>query len=174
MIKLKTIFITAFAVIISSQAIARDQIKIVGSSTVYPYSTVVAERFGKQGKFKTPVVESTGTGGGFKSFCGGVGVQHPEITGLKVFEIKITNPSQFNMFLKMREKGLMKNNIYIAKSNTFLELCYKANRDFIIYHKRSCLKISTMEKSTREIIKNRAHDIINECCICYESNVELS
>jgi phosphate transport system substrate-binding protein len=81
MIKLKTIFITAVAVMISSQAIARDQIKIVGSSTVYPYSTVVAERFGKQGKFKTPVVESTGTGGGFKSFCGGVGVQHPDMTG---------------------------------------------------------------------------------------------
>jgi phosphate transport system substrate-binding protein len=81
MIKLKTIFITALAVMISSQAIARDQIKIVGSSTVYPYTTVVAERFGKQGKFKTPVVESTGTGGGFKSFCGGVGVQHPDMTG---------------------------------------------------------------------------------------------
>lgn len=81
MIKLKTIFVTAVAVMISSQAIARDQIKIVGSSTVYPYSTVVAERFGKQGKFKTPVVESTGTGGGFKSFCGGVGVQHPDMTG---------------------------------------------------------------------------------------------
>jgi phosphate transport system substrate-binding protein len=81
MIKLKTIFITAVAVMISSQAIAREQIKIVGSSTVYPYSTVVAERFGKQGKFKTPVVESTGTGGGFKSFCGGVGVQHPDMTG---------------------------------------------------------------------------------------------
>jgi phosphate transport system substrate-binding protein len=81
MIKLKTIFITAVAVMISSQAIARDQIKIVGSSTVYPYTTVVAERFGKQGKFKTPVVESTGTGGGFKSFCGGVGVAHPDMTG---------------------------------------------------------------------------------------------
>lgn len=81
MIKLKTIFITALAVMISSQAIARDQIKVVGSSTVYPYTTVVAERFGKQGKFKTPVVESTGTGGGFKSFCGGVGVQHPDMTG---------------------------------------------------------------------------------------------
>ncbi|NKA17315.1 MAG: phosphate-binding protein [Alphaproteobacteria bacterium] len=81
MIKLKKIFITAVAVMISSQAIARDQIKIVGSSTVYPYTTVVAERFGKQGKFKTPVVESTGTGGGFKSFCGGVGVQHPDMTG---------------------------------------------------------------------------------------------
>jgi phosphate transport system substrate-binding protein len=79
--KLKTILITVVGIMITSYAVARDQIKIVGSSTVYPYTTVVAERFGKQGKFKTPVVESTGTGGGFKSFCGGVGVQHPDMTG---------------------------------------------------------------------------------------------
>lgn len=59
---------------------ARDYINIVGSSTVYPFSTVVAEQFGKSGKFKTPKVESTGTGGGFKLFCGGVGVQHPDIS----------------------------------------------------------------------------------------------
>lgn len=57
----------------------RDSISIVGSSTVYPFSTVVAEQFGKGGKFKTPKVESTGTGGGFKLFCEGVGVQHPDI-----------------------------------------------------------------------------------------------
>lgn len=57
----------------------RDSINIVGSSTVYPFSTVVAEQFGKGGKFKTPKVESTGTGGGFKLFCGGVGVQHADI-----------------------------------------------------------------------------------------------
>ena len=81
MIKNKIIILSAFVMMISSYANARDQIKIVGSSTVYPYTTVVAERFGKQGKFKTPVVESTGTGGGFKSFCGGVGVQHPDMTG---------------------------------------------------------------------------------------------
>src|SRR6056300_1951882 len=59
---------------------SRDQIKIVGSSTVYPYATVVAERFGKSGKFKTPVIESTGTGGGMKLFCAGVGTNHPDIT----------------------------------------------------------------------------------------------
>jgi ABC-type phosphate transport system substrate-binding protein len=47
---------------------SRDQIKIVGSSTVYPYATVVAEKFGKSGKFKTPVIESTGTGGGMKLY----------------------------------------------------------------------------------------------------------
>ncbi len=54
-------------------AVARDQIQVVGSSTVYPFSTIVAERFGNRGKFKTPVIESTGTGGGMKLFCQGVG-----------------------------------------------------------------------------------------------------
>lgn len=58
---------------------ARDYISIVGSSTVYPFSTVVAEQFGKTSKFKTPKVESTGSGGGIKLFCGGVGIQHPDI-----------------------------------------------------------------------------------------------
>ena len=58
----------------------RDYISIVGSSTVYPFATVVAEQFGKTTKFKTPKIESTGSGGGLKLFCGGVGVQHPDIT----------------------------------------------------------------------------------------------
>jgi len=58
---------------------ARDSITIVGSSTVYPFTTTVAEQFGRQGKFKTPKVESTGTGGGLKLFCNGVGPQFPDI-----------------------------------------------------------------------------------------------
>jgi phosphate transport system substrate-binding protein len=57
----------------------RDYISIVGSSTVYPFTTTVAEQFGKGGKFKTPKVESTGTGGGIKLFCDGVGAQYPDI-----------------------------------------------------------------------------------------------
>src|SRR5688500_7197567 len=57
----------------------RDTIRIVGSSTVYPFSTAVAERFGRSGS-RTSVIESTGTGGGFKLFCAGVGVGHPDIT----------------------------------------------------------------------------------------------
>ncbi|MBT9292082.1 PstS family phosphate ABC transporter substrate-binding protein [Prosthecodimorpha staleyi] len=57
---------------------SREQIRFVGSSTVYPFTTAVAEQFGKGGKFKTPVVESTGTGGGLKLFCAGVGVAHPD------------------------------------------------------------------------------------------------
>ncbi|MEZ5831203.1 MAG: PstS family phosphate ABC transporter substrate-binding protein [Dongiaceae bacterium] len=66
--------------ITAGAAEARDQIHIVGSSTVFPFSTAVAENFGKGGKFKTPVVESTGTGGGFKLFCAGVGEDTPDIS----------------------------------------------------------------------------------------------
>ncbi|HSO59573.1 MAG TPA: PstS family phosphate ABC transporter substrate-binding protein [Desulfobacterales bacterium] len=62
------------------QAQQRDGISIVGSSTVYPFATVVAERFGKAGSFKAPKIESTGTGGGFKLFCGGIGIQHPDMS----------------------------------------------------------------------------------------------
>ena len=70
----------AATVAMAASAQARDQIRIVGSSTVFPFSTTVAEQFGKTTKFKTPVVESTGSGGGLKLFCGGVGVEHPDIT----------------------------------------------------------------------------------------------
>jgi phosphate transport system substrate-binding protein len=59
---------------------ARDQIQIVGSSTVFPFSTAVAEQFGQKTSFKTPVVESTGSGGGMKLFCAGVGEGSPDIT----------------------------------------------------------------------------------------------
>ena len=64
---------------LSAPASARDVIRIVGSSTVYPFATVVAERFGRTTGFRTPVVESTGTGGGFKIFCAGVGDDTPDI-----------------------------------------------------------------------------------------------
>jgi phosphate transport system substrate-binding protein len=57
---------------------ARDQIRIVGSSTVYPFTTAVAEQFGKKTGMKTPVVEATGTGGGMKMFCAGLGEDTPD------------------------------------------------------------------------------------------------
>ena len=72
----------AAMLVVSSTATAqsaRDYISIVGSSTVYPFTTMVSEQFGRQGSFKTPKVESTGTGGGIKLFCNGVGVQHPDM-----------------------------------------------------------------------------------------------
>lgn len=75
-----TTALVAATIALAPAAEARDQIRIVGSSTVYPFSTTVAEHFGKAGKFKTPVVESTGSGGGLKLFCSGVGPDFPDIT----------------------------------------------------------------------------------------------
>ena len=59
---------------------SRDQIYVVGSSTVYPFATVVAENFGKKTGYKVPKIESTGSGGGMKLFCKGLGTNHPDIT----------------------------------------------------------------------------------------------
>ncbi|MDA1308442.1 MAG: substrate-binding domain-containing protein, partial [Proteobacteria bacterium] len=69
----KTFLLAATVIAMTSAAEARDQIRIVGSSTVYPFSTSVAEQFGKTTAFKTPIVESTGSGGGLKLFCAGIG-----------------------------------------------------------------------------------------------------
>ncbi len=63
----------------SAQA-ARDYISAVGSSTVFPFTSTVAEQLGRGTRFKTPKVESTGTGGGMKLFCAGVGVSHPDVS----------------------------------------------------------------------------------------------
>ncbi len=63
-----------------TDAEARDHLKIVGSSTVYPYAQAVAEEFAQKTGMKAPVLESTGSGGGMKIFCAGVGEQHPDIT----------------------------------------------------------------------------------------------
>ena len=103
----KSLVIILSIVLISGlQAKAEEQIKIVGSSTVFPFSTAVAEEFGRKTKYKTPIVESTGSGGGMKLFCSGNGKQHPDITnasrrikskefkkcsdaGIKIVEIKV-------------------------------------------------------------------------------------
>jgi len=80
----------------SGEAASRQQIRVVGSSTVYPFSVAVAERFaqGNSG-LGAPVVESTGTGGGMNLFCAGVGPQHPDVTNasrrIKAGEIEQCN-----------------------------------------------------------------------------------
>jgi phosphate transport system substrate-binding protein len=93
----------AFSVIGVAQA--RDQVSIVGSSTVYPFATIVAEKFGQSSGFKTPVIETTGTGGGMKLFCAGVGLEHPDITNasraMKSKEAKLckSNGVEFQEFI---------------------------------------------------------------------------
>jgi phosphate transport system substrate-binding protein len=72
--------LAATSMVAAGGAEAREQIRIVGSSTVYPFTTAVAEQFGKTSGMKTPIVESTGTGGGIKLFCAGVGESHPDAT----------------------------------------------------------------------------------------------
>ena len=82
----RKVFVAAAAVAVglasSADTLAqsgRDYVYVVGSSTVYPFATVVAERFGRGSDFKTPKIESTGSGGGLKLFCDGVGVDYPDI-----------------------------------------------------------------------------------------------
>ena len=78
----KLIAITALsaALVANAYAAGRSTISVVGSSTVYPFATVVAERFGKKTSYSTPKIESTGSGGGMKLFCNGVGLDTPDIT----------------------------------------------------------------------------------------------
>ena len=97
----------------------RDYISIVGSSTVYPFSTVVAEQFGRSTDFKTPKIESTGSGGGLKLFCAGVGVEHPDITNssraIKESEIK---DCAGNGVAEIVEVKIGYDGIVLANSNT--------------------------------------------------------
>jgi phosphate transport system substrate-binding protein len=112
----------------------RDVISIVGSSTVYPFSAVVAERLGRAGGFKTPKVESTGTGGGFKLFCQGVGVQHPDIANasraIKSSELDMcrSNGVQEVMEVKIGYDGIVLSNarkgapLQMTRKDIFLAL----------------------------------------------------
>ena len=82
---MRTVRVAAFAAacisVSAGSAAARDQIRIVGSSTVFPYTQAVAEQFANMTGAPAPIVESTGTGGGMKIFCAGVGADHPDLTG---------------------------------------------------------------------------------------------
>jgi phosphate transport system substrate-binding protein len=73
--------VLAILAVSASAAAARDEIRIVGSSTVFPYTQAVSEQFANNTGAPSPIVESTGTGGGMKIFCGGIGEGHPDITG---------------------------------------------------------------------------------------------
>jgi phosphate transport system substrate-binding protein len=119
----------------------RDYVYIVGSSTVYPFSTVVAERFGRSTEFKTPKVESTGSGGGLKLFCEGVGVDHPDVTNssraIKESEIKICASNGVNdiVEVKIGYDGIVIANaigspaISLSRSDIFLALAKEVPGD---------------------------------------------
>ena len=121
-------FICAIALaLMASTAVARDQIKIVGSSTVYPFTTIVAEKHGQKG-FKTPVVESTGTGGGMKLFCAGLGPVHPDFTNasrhIKKSEVELCNKNGVNNIIE-----IIVGNDGIAFANSINAIQFKVTRE---------------------------------------------
>ncbi|MGC6485200.1 MAG: substrate-binding domain-containing protein [Candidatus Puniceispirillales bacterium] len=111
------------AVSVAGAAQARDQISIVGSSTVYPFATIVAEKFGQSSGFKTPVIESTGSGGGMKLFCAGVGLEHPDITNasraIKSKEVTLceSNGVEFQEFIVGNDGLAFANSNKVASFN---------------------------------------------------------
>ncbi|MYL23927.1 substrate-binding domain-containing protein [Vreelandella massiliensis] len=88
---LKTTVLAAAVMSVAGVAQARDQIRIVGSSTVYPFASYVTEEFGALTNYPTPVIESTGSGGGLRLFCNGVGDGTPDITNAS----RRMKPSEF-------------------------------------------------------------------------------
>ena len=106
-VRLKTLAATTvLTAAIAAPATARDQINIVGSSTVFPFSTTVAERFGKTTDFATPIVESTGSGGGLKLFCSGAGTATPDITNasrrIKSSEVELCAKNGVNDIVEVK------------------------------------------------------------------------
>ena len=88
------------ALAVSSNAFAqRGEIRIVGSSTVFPFTSVVIERFSQSTNFPAPIIESTGTGGGMRLFCEGVGESTPDFTGA-------SRPMRESEFVICQENGV--------------------------------------------------------------------
>ncbi len=104
---LATVGASLMATLVSAPALARNQIRIVGSSTVYPFTTAVAEQFARNNpKFKAPIVESTGTGGGLKIFCSGIGPNFPDFANasrrIKASEVKSCTESGVTKIVELQ------------------------------------------------------------------------
>ncbi|MCY4291997.1 MAG: substrate-binding domain-containing protein [Roseovarius sp.] len=101
-----TITAAAVAAVSSTASVARDQIQIAGSSTVLPYASIVAEAFGENTDFPTPVVESGGSSAGLKRFCQGVGVEHTDVANssrkIREREIKACNENGVTDIIEVR------------------------------------------------------------------------
>jgi phosphate transport system substrate-binding protein len=103
----KTLMFAAVATVaMAGAAEARDQIRIVGSSTVFPFNSTVTERFAQSTQFPAPIIESTGTGGGMRFFCAGVGEGHPDFTGasraMKASEFEMCQENGVTSITEMR------------------------------------------------------------------------
>lgn len=113
----KTLGVAIALAAFAAAAQARDQIRIVGSSTLFPFSAAVAEYFGKTTSYKTPIVESTGSGGGLKLFCAGIGTHHPDIANAsREINDKEKNLCEQNGVTEMTEAKVGYDGIVIANA----------------------------------------------------------
>jgi phosphate transport system substrate-binding protein len=137
---LAAIAIAASAVAAPAAFAARDQIRAVGSSTVYPFTTAVAEQFGKSGAGKTPVVESTGTGGGMKLFCAGVGEATPDIANA-------SRPMKKSEFEDCQKNGV----------NDIIEIRFGLD-GIVIAHAKSAPEFSLQQEEMFLALAKEIHD----------------
>src|SRR5262245_3035846 len=139
--------LTALMMAAAVPAAARDQLHIVGSSTVYPFSTTVAEALAKQGVLKSPVVEATGTGGGIKLFCEGVGEATPDLVGAsrKIKQGEIETCAQ-NGVAKITEVPIGHDGIVISNS--------KAGPDFNVTRAQLFLALAKTVPQNGQLVAN--------------------
>ena len=145
----KSLIALGASALLATSLSARDQVKIVGSSTVYPFSSAVAEELGAISNYPTPVVESTGSGGGMKLFCAGNGLNTPDITNasrrMKAKEFKMC---QENGVTNITEAVIGYDGIAFAQSNS--------NNSFDISKKNLALAVAkeVPSKDGKSLIPN--------------------
>lgn len=158
----KLIFAVAMMLSVCSIAQARDQIRVVGSSTVFPFATVVAENFGNSTKFKTPIVESTGSGGGLKLFCAGLGDQTPDFTNasrrIKSSEIERCKNNGVTEILEVK---IGYDGIVIANSKNAQELSLTRRDLFLALAKQIPDTNGKLVKNTNKTWKDVREDLPN-------------
>jgi len=134
---------------LSLSLFARDQIKMVGSSTVYPFASAVAEEFGATTKYPTPVVESTGTGGGMKLFCAGNGLNTPDITNAS----RKMKPTEFK---KCQKNGVTSITQAVIGFDGIAFAEAKSNKPFKVTRKQLALAVAAEvpSKDGKSLISN--------------------
>jgi phosphate transport system substrate-binding protein len=125
----------------------RDQIRIVGSSTVYPFASYVTEEFGAITEYPTPTIESTGSGGGMRIFCEGIGGGHPDITNSsRRMKLSEFDRCQDNVVKKITEAKIGSDGIVLAQSID--------NEDFNVSREQILLAVADKVPQDGELVDN--------------------
>ncbi len=131
----------------AGHAADRDQIRIVGSSTVYPFSSYVAEEFGATTGHSTPVVESTGSGGGMKLFCAGSGMDTPDITNAS----RQMKPSEYK---RCADNGVTDITEFVIGYDGIVLAQDKSNQALNLTREQITLAVAAKVPKNGELVKN--------------------